>query len=272
MRDARHCARIQVWEASPLTALARRHPIHTPVGGDTIATVPRLPNPVGLCVEDPQFRRREGSQNLFKVRLANSEPRRESASYLIERRYAWRGYAVNSPASQAPNRITLAAHDEENIVATVTIGLDSSEGLFIDGLYAAEANALRERGRRIAEFTKLAVDNNSHSKPLLAAVFHIAYICARRIHRCSDLLIEVNPRHVAFYRRMLGFEQFGEVRTDMRIGAPAVLLRLCLAHAQAEIARLGGNIHAAAAGRSLYPYFFGATEELSVERRLRDLG
>jgi N-acyl amino acid synthase FeeM len=242
------------------------------MGGDTIATVPRLAHPVGICVEDPQVRRQAGPQNLFKVRLANSEARRESASYLIERRYAWRGYAVNSATCPAPNRITIAAHDEENIVATVTIGLDSSEGLFIDGLYAPEANRLRVQGRRIAEFTKLAVDNNAHSKPLLAALFHIAYICARRIHRCTDLLIEVNPRHVAFYRRMLGFEQFGEARTDPRIGAPAVLLKLCLAHAQAEIARLGGNIHAAAAGRSLYPYFFAASEELSVERRLRALG
>jgi hypothetical protein len=229
---------------------------------------------VGLCVEDPLHRNKLPTprQDLFKVRLANSEARRESASYLIERRYAWRGYAVDSPTPAAPNRITIAAHDEDSIVATVTIGLDSSEGLFIDGLYSEEANRLRNEGRRIAEFTKLAVDNNSHSKPLLAALFHIAYICARRIHRCTDLLIEVNPRHVVFYRRMLGFEPFGAMRTDDRVGAPAVLLRMCLERGQREIERIGGKVHLASHVRSLYPYFFGPNEELRIEQRLRTLG
>jgi len=247
--------------------------MQTPMAGDTIATVPRVPHPVGLCVEDTRVRKLPGAaQNLFKVRLANTEARRESASYLIERRYAWRGYAVDGERARAPNRITIAAHEGDDIVGTVTIGLDSADGLFIDGLYSAQADSLRAEGLRIAEFTKLAVDNNSYSKPLLAALFHIAYICARRIHRCTDLLIEVNPRHVAFYRRMLGFEPFGEAQMDPRVGAPAVLLRLTLEHAQREIARLGGRTDLASEVRSLYPYFFAVQEEQLIERRLRALG
>jgi hypothetical protein len=257
-----------------LTALARRQPVGTPISGDTIVTIPRHPHPIGLCVEDPDARRLRTAQhaNLFKVRLANTEARRESASYLIQRRYAWRGYSVGEKAEQAPARITIAAHDPDGIVGTVTVGLDTGDGLFIDGLYREEANRLRAEGRRIAEFTKLAVDNNSHSKPLLAALFHIAYICARRIHGCTDLLIEVNPRHAAFYRRMLGFEQFGEVRGDPRIGAPALLLRMCLERGQKEIERLAGRMDLAAVTRTLYPYFFAPREELLIERRLRAMG
>jgi hypothetical protein len=257
-----------------LTALARRHPVGTPIGGDTICTIPRHPNPVGLCVEDPEARRLRTTPNanLFKVRLANTEARQISASYLIQRRYAWRGYSVGEHAARAPSRITIAAHDADGIVGTVTVGLDTEDGLFIDGLYADEANKLRSEGRKIAEVTKLAVDNNSHSKPLLAALFHIAYICARRIHGCTDMLIEVNPRHVAFYRRMLGFERFGEMRADPRVGAPALLLRMCLERGQREIERLAGKIQLAAESRSLYPYFFAPREEAVIERRLRTLG
>lgn len=257
-----------------MTALARRQPVGNPIGGDTIVTIPRYPHPVGLCVEDPQARRLRTAPlaNLFKVRLANTEARRESASYLIQRRYAWRGYSVGEHAAKMPSRITIAAHDSDGIVGTVTVGLDSEDGLFIDGLYAEEANQLRAGGRRIAEFTKLAIDNNSHSKPLLAALFHIAYICARRIHRCTDLLIEVNPRHVAFYRRMLGFEPFGELRGDPRVGAPALLLRMRLEEGEKEIERLGGKVELAAETRSLYPYFFAPREEALIERRLRTLG
>lgn len=257
-----------------MVALARRQTHYVPLGGDTIVTVPRHPNPVQLCVADPETTQLGNTRgaNLFKVRLANTRARHESASYLIRRRYAWRGYTVGDQPAQRPTRIGIAAHDPDGIVGTVTVGLDSSEGLFIDGLYADVANRLRAEGRRLAEFTRLAVDNNLHSKPLLAALFHIAYICARRIHECTDLLIEVNPRHAAFYRRMLGFEIVGETRSDPRVGAPAQLLRICLEWGQREIARLGGQIELAGTTRSLYPYFFGSGEEARIEARLRALG
>ena len=214
----------------------------------------------------------EPHTSLFKVRLANTEARRSSASYLIKRRYAWRGYSVNDQPRPAPNRITVAADDGMGTVGTVTVGLDSQEGLFVDGLYAEEANQLRKDGSRLAEFTKLAIDNNVHSKPLLAALFHVAFVYARRIHRCTDLLIEVAPRHVDFYRRMLGFEPFGPMREDVRVGTPALLLRLCLGYAEGQIARLGGNPESAERLRSLYPYAFAAHEQVLIERRLRALG
>jgi hypothetical protein len=257
-----------------LAALAKRRPVDNSIAGDTITAIPHNPNPIRLCVEDPESRRLaiEPQTNLFKVRLANTEERRCSASYLIQRRYAWRGYAVGDQAPHTPSRITIAAHDHNGTAGTVTVGLDSTDPMFVDGLYGEEANALRRDGRKLAEFTKLAIDNNVHSKPLLAALFHIAFIYARRIHRCTDLLIEVNPRHQGFYRRMLGFEPLGSLRGDPRIGAPALLLRLCLKHAQGEIARLGGNPNLGAMTRSLYPYAVAPREEVLIERRLRALG
>jgi hypothetical protein len=257
-----------------LSALARRRPIDNSIAGDTITAISCNPTPIRMCVEDPDSRRLaiEPQTNLFKVRLANTEERRSSASYLIQRRYAWRGYTVGEHRSDAPSRITIAAHDENGTAGTVTVGLDTPDGLFVDGLYGEEVNELRGEGCRLAEFTKLAIDNNVHSKPLLAALFHIAFIYARRIHRCTDLLIEVNPRHETFYRRMLGFEPLGAMRGDARIGAPALLLRLCLKHAQSEIARLGGNPNLGTMTRSLYPYAFAPREEVLIERRLRALG
>ncbi|MGE5099427.1 MAG: N-acyl amino acid synthase FeeM domain-containing protein [Deltaproteobacteria bacterium] len=245
-----------------------------PIGGDTITAIPHIPTPVRLCVEDPDSRRlaTEPQRNLFKVRLANTEERRSSASFLINRRYAWRGYAVGEQGVNTPSRITVAAHDENGTAGTVTVGLDSDDGLFVDGLYSQEADELRESGCHLAEFTKLAIDNNIHSKALLAALFHVAFIYARQIHACTDLLIEVNPRHESFYRRMLGFEPHGSLRRDPRIGAPALLLRLDLEYAEAEIARLGGNPSLGTITRSLYPFAFAPHEQALIERRLRALG
>jgi hypothetical protein len=103
-------------------------------------------------------------------------------------------------------------------------------------------------------------------------LFHIAYIYAHRLNRCTDLLVEVNPRHVLFYKRMLGFTDCGPERLDPRVGAPAVLLRLDLGFAEQQIAEMGGHIELATEKRSLYPYFFSEREESGIEWRLRELG
>ena len=135
-----------------------------------------------------------------------------------------------------------------------------------------EVKALRRLGCGLCVFTKLAVDNMVRSKAVLAAIFHIAYIYAHRIQHCTDVLIEVNPRHVRFYEGMLGFKKCGQERTDPRVNARAVLLRLELLHAAAQIARWGGHAELAGAMRSLYPYFFSAQEEQGIEGRLRSMG
>jgi hypothetical protein len=207
----------------------------------------------------------------LKIRLANTEGRRSTVSYLIKRRYAWRGYQAAAIPGHAPNRITLAAFDAEQTIATLTVGVDSPAGLGVEELYPDEVKALRATRGQLCEFTRLAVDNMVQSRTVLAAIFHIAYIYGHRIRGCSDVVIEVNPRHVRFYRSMLGFELLGEERIDPRVKAPAVLLRLEFAHAEAEIARLGGHAELADQVRLLYPLFFSAQEEQGIEGRLRSM-
>jgi len=207
----------------------------------------------------------------FKIRLANTEGRRSSASYLIEKMYGWRGYHTSRP-NAAPNRVTLVASDAERALATITVGFDNGNGLLVEELYGAEVSGLRTAGGRLCEFTKLAVDRDQQSRELLAMMFHIAYMYAHRIQGCTDLLIEVNPRHVRFYQRMLGFEPLSEERICARVGAPAQLLWLKLAHARDQIAVFGGRRELAAKARSLYPLFFSEEEEVGIVARLRAIG
>lgn len=253
---------------------AARHLVEEAVSGDTIASIAQHPVPIHLCVEDPDARQlqREPAGKRFKLRLANTDDRRNSANCLVQRRYAWRNYKLGGARSNEPTRIALAAHGHNGIVGTVSVGLDAGSGLFVDELYGDEANALRRDGRRLCEFTKLAIDNDVRSRPLLAALFHLAFIYARRMYYCTDLLIEVNPRHVGFYRRMLGFQQLGLQRFNARVTAPAVLMSLCLAHAETQITSYGGHPHMFSTVRSLYPYAFSPNEEAGIERRLRGLG
>jgi hypothetical protein len=253
---------------------ARKQLVEEGLGGDTIASIAQTPVPIHLCVEDPDARQlqREPAGKRFKLRLADTDDRRNSANCLVQRRYAWRNYKLGETRSSDPNRIALAAHGHNGIVGTVSVGLDVGAGLFVDDLYSDEANALRRDGRRLCEFTKLAIDNDIRSRPLLAALFHLAFIYARRMYYCTDLLIEVNPRHVSFYRRMLGFQQLGLQRFNARVAAPAVLMGLCLAHAEAQIQHYGGHPQLYSTVRSLYPYAFSRHEEVGIEQRLRSLG
>ena len=104
---------------------------------------------------------------------------------------------------------------------------------------------------------------------MLVALINWIYIYARRLRRRDDFVIEVNPRHVNYYRRLMGFETIGEPRPCPRVqGAPAVLLRLDLAHPEREVLRVGGQ-GAAAGERSLYPYFLTGDAEQAVENQLR---
>ena len=84
----------------------------------------------------------------------------------------------------------------------------------------------------------------------------------------TDLVIEVNPRHVKYYQRMLGFKAIAQPRMDTRVQAEATLLHLDLSHAEREIARYGGK-GLITATRSLYPFFFAPAEEPGIESRLR---
>jgi hypothetical protein len=67
---------------------------------------------------------------------------------------------------------------------------------------------------------------------------------------------------------MLGFTVRSGERLNPRVNAPAVLLALDLAHAESQIAELGGRGDAAGDVKSLYPFFFSAAEETGIVRRL----
>ena len=207
-------------------------------------------------------------QDMFKVRLANSEGRRETADLLIKKMYAWRGYDTSGVINDEPNRITLMADIKGQIIGTLTLGLDSSTGLLVDQLYKDEIDRLRQTKRFVCEFTKLAVDQDSHSQRVLAALFHLAYIYAHNIHGATDFVIEVNPRHAVFYKRMLGFAQSGEERMCPRVNAPAVLLRLTCEYATENTKKYGGTMHELPDVRSLYPFAFSPADEVGITQRL----
>lgn len=166
--------------------------------------------------------------------IASSREELRAAGDLVTRRYAWRGYMVDARTLDAPapgerksSAITLIASGADGeAVGTLTLGLDGPAGLLVDGVYGSELDAARAAGRRVCELTRLAVDERADSKTVLAALFGLAFLLGRVLHRATDVFIEVNPRHVAFYERALGFVVAAGQQICERVKAPSVLLRL----------------------------------------------
>jgi hypothetical protein len=206
----------------------------------------------------------------YGIRLTDTADGRNSASMLINKMYAWRGYAGTHQFTDDPNRITLTATDKGDVVGTLTIGIDSPIGLMADQVFKEELDAHRNRGGRLCEFTKLAFDPSVRSKTSLANLFHLAVIYARDIHQCTDIVIEVNPRHRRFYERMLGFLQEGQLKINPRVDAPAYLLRVNLKFVTEQIQKFGGTFttDGSTTERSFYPYFFSPREERGILNRL----
>ena len=211
-------------------------------------------------------------QKNFRIRLADTESGRNSASMLINKMYAWRGYGSAHQVKASPSRITLTASDKEKVIGTVTLGIDSEEGLLADEIFKPEIDKRRNAGGKVCELTKLAFDPDIRSKFALASLFHIVFIYGRRMHNCTDVFIEVNPRHRRFYETMLGFKRQCEMRTNPRVNAPAVLLWVDIGYVEEQIHKYGGTSDNPDTTRSLYPYFFSPREEAGIHGRLVSLG
>lgn len=207
---------------------------------------------------------------LFNVRLATSSGRRDDAGVLLRRMYAWRGYAVEQGERSDGARVTFYAETDGELVGTMSLCLDLHGRLPADENFGDRLAPLRRAGRRLCEPSRLAIDRGM-SKRVFAALIHISYLYAHKLHGFSDYVIEVNPRHVAFYQHMLGFADFGGERPCSRVGAPAVLLRLPLSHMGARIREWGGRFEEPGAERSFYPWFFPLREEAGITARLAAL-
>ena len=222
----------------------------------------------------------------YRIRVASDRGTRQRAYAFANRLYGRAGllpvltedgFKAQSllvcPYDARPDTFTLLAEDLEGRVAgTMTLVFDAPEGLPCDEIYGAEVDALREGGARIVEATRLSLDDEAlFSEQVFLRLINFLFIYGVRVRRCTDLVIEVNPRHVKFYRRMLRFEPLGPERPCPRVnGAPAVLLGLKTEIYAREMQRQAGLAHTddAQGVENLYARFFPRAQEERIARFL----
>lgn len=201
------------------------------------------------------------------IRLADCDGQRNRANMLLNRMYSWRGYGSSHALPTAPNCVTFTASSDEEVIGTLTLTVDSPAGLALDHTFKEELESFRTApGARLCELTKFAFDTSSPARPRLAALFHIIFIYGSMHYDCTDLFIEVNPRHSRFYQVMLGFTPVGVPKINAAVNAPSQLMWLNVGDIGRQIERQAGG--AGDASRSLYPYFFSAKEAEGIYGRL----
>lgn len=174
------------------------------------------------------------------IKVADSEADQAAADRLIAQRYAWRGYLDQSEASEISTStrhtcFTLLALRNGGAVGTLTLGIDAPSGLVVDEANQEVVDGLRRIGRQVVELRKFAVQDDGKSKAIFASLFLSAYRIGRLLHRATDVLIEINPRHEAYYRRIFGFARVGREWVCPRVNAPAVLMHLDLTNLDARL-------------------------------------
>ena len=253
----------------PLAQFDLDAPTGTEVTGLTLFHDPllRLRNltgePLADSMGDPAL-----APGVFKIRLAQSRTSSEQAGTLIKRRYAWRGYEIPG-LRQDSNLRTFVAYRDNAMVGTVSLRMDSENGLSGDDLYKAEITELRNAGARLCEFTRLAVEDEAVSKTVLGSLFHTAYMYAHLVRECAYGIIEVNPRHAVFYRRSLFFELIGPERMNQRVNAPSVLLCVSFEKIQVELKKYFAGPRKP--GKLMFSHWFPPNEADGVLNRLRHL-
>jgi len=203
----------------------------------------------------------------YRFAGARSSEQLDLASELVTKRYAWRGYDAEGAlgASGSAGDATFLAHCSGRVDGTLTVRIDSQTGLLAEQLYPEEIADLRQKGARLCEFGRLAFDEGVNTLEILGPLSHLGMGYARQRYACTDLVIEVNPRHVGFYLRAFGGTILGDERICDRVVAPALLLHLPLGEAMFQAHMLGGS---RAGRRSIYPYFFGRDELAALNREL----
>lgn len=165
----------------------------------------------------------------FKFVVASNLFHRLNAYHLGYIEYLKKGYIEENQYQLLINDLdleaetfTIVAYHGTKEVGTITVNTQN----FLPFEKIFDCDLVKDLNFKGAELTRLVIDEKyRNNKGILFGMFNFVFTYSRFIKNCSHLVIEVNPRHVKFYERILGFTPVAENANCPRVcGAPAVLL------------------------------------------------
>jgi len=158
----------------------------------------------------------------LNFRLATADVDTAAAMNLVADNYAAQGYRIDHLKSPAPEFV-LVAEDENGVVATLTLRTDGPHRLAADAGFSDVLDRHRNDRVHLVEVSRFA-SRRRLGINLLAEFLHYCADTALAQEDAVTFIIEVNPKHEGFYRR-LGFIALSRGTCD-RVDAPAILMQL----------------------------------------------
>ena len=157
----------------------------------------------------------------FAIRRAHTAADLEAAYRLVHDSFVEKGYINQQPGGMrirpyemVPQTATFICEHKERgeIVAVMSVVVDSLDmGLPSDHAFQDELDELRSQGRRVCEFTNLAVAGKYWRSNAFTALTQACHAQAK-FTNCDNIFIAISPGHAQFFESILGFERRGEPR------------------------------------------------------------
>lgn len=202
----------------------------------------------------------------IKTKIATEEREFEEVKSLISEMYSWRGYHIDKGtifSSKDNCYSTIISYENGEAIGTFSMIFDNPNTRFnSDYQYSHIIEKLRENNEVICEISKLATSSKIKSKRYIAYLFSILYMSCK-LHNVTSIIIEVNPRHEDYYKKMLGFESLDNGECE-RVKAPGILMRLNLEFATEQIQLSHSGIKL----RNLYNLFLNKDQMENLKKFL----
>jgi hypothetical protein len=210
----------------------------------------------------------------FIIKIANTLDEREAAFKLGYQIYLEKGYVkenvnqwlVNDYDVNQDTTILIVKDKANIVVGSVTLVFKNDDPIPAEKIYQEEINTLTSSGKKIAELSRLVISPDyRNSKEIILLLFNYLSIFAYYIKKYDCLTIQVNPRHKAYYEKLLNFKEIGGEKICPRVqNAPAVLMLLHLGDFHAKENRSNETVSLDKKDRTLYQYFLKPDQEKLV--------
>jgi len=215
----------------------------------------------------------------FSIKVANTLEEREAVFNLAYQVYMEKGYVQKNQNQWLikeydfdPNTVVLIVKNQDGIiVGSVTIAFESNFRLPAMSLFQNEIEYIRMPEMKIAEISRLVIDKNyRNSKNILLLLINYLFIYTHHVKEYSRLVIQVNPRHVNFYKTFLCFDEISESRPCSQVqNAPAVLLSVSMSIYQNELIKCSQPNFIGSRYKTLYKNFLKPNQEQLVALYLK---
>lgn len=216
----------------------------------------------------------------YTIKVVNTCEEREEVFKLGYQVYREKGYIDQNPNewlirgydANEETVILIVQDKNKKIIGSVTLVFEENCKLPSEKMYRDEIKNIKNEGHRLAEISRLIIHPDyRNSKEVLLLLFNYLAIYTYRVKKYSCLIVQVNPRHISYYKLLLKFKEVGNQKISPIVNnAPAILLSLTTDTYKHEMENLKGNIIFHRKERSLYPHFLKSEQEKLVVQYLKN--